>query len=114
MSDENIFVEDETYEKAEEESADQTSWTEEIAVAGSELWQTVMNLAHEATVRRVVIKNEKRNIHFEVPLLAGVAGIAMLPSYAALGFIALLVTDFSIVVERSEKQPEPEVEIAID
>lgn len=115
MSEEKIHVEEETTEEAGKETADRTKWTEEIAVAGSELWNTVMKLAHEATVRRIVVKNEKHDIHFEVPMLVGVAGIALLPAYAALGVIALLVTDCSILVERrEEKEPEPETEIVVE
>ncbi|MCB8942327.1 MAG: DUF4342 domain-containing protein [Ardenticatenaceae bacterium] len=115
MSEEKIHVEEETVEEAQKESTKETSWTEEITVAGSELWHMVMKLAHEATVRRIVIKNEKHDIHFEVPMLVGVAGIALLPAYAALGVIALLVTDCSILVERAEeKKPEPDVEIAVE
>jgi hypothetical protein len=111
MSEEKIHVEEENVEENGKESAGRTKWTEEITVAGSELWKVVTKLAHEATVRRIVIKNEKRDIHFEVPMLVGVAGIAMLPAYAALGVIALLVTDFSILVERTEeKEPESEAE----
>jgi hypothetical protein len=112
MSEEKIHVEEENAEEVGKETAEGKKWTEEITVAGSELWNMVTKLAREATVRRIVIKNEKRGIHFEVPMLVGVAGIAMLPAYAALGVIALLVTDCSILVERAEeKQPEAEAEI---
>ena len=112
MSEEKIHVEEETVEEVGKETAERTRWTEEITVAGSELWKMVTKLAREATVRRIVIKNEKRGIHFEVPMLVGVAGIALLPAYAALGVIALLVTDCSILVERAEeKDPESEAEV---
>lgn len=115
MSEENIYIEDETVETVEKELAPRTPWTEEVVVAGSELWSTIMRLAHEATVRRIIVKNEKHDIHFEVPMLVGVAGIALLPAYAALGFIALIVTDCSILVERAEtKEKEPEVEIVVE
>lgn len=115
MSEEKIHVDEETVEEVNKESADQAAWTEEVVVAGRDLWNMVTKLAHEATVRRIVIKNEKHDIHFEVPMLVGVAGIALLPAYAALGVIALIVTDCSILVERvEEKAPEPDVEIAVE
>lgn len=114
MSEEKINVEEEYVEDVEKETADGSTWTEEFVVAGSEVVGFVKNLVHEAAVRRIVIKNEKQNIHFEVPLLLGLGGIALLPVYAALGLIALLVADCSILVTRSEKQPEPDVEIAVE
>ena len=115
MSEEKIHVEEETVEEVEKESAEESTWTEEVVVAGRDLWDMVMKLAHEATVRRIVIKNEKKDIHFEVPMLVGVAGIAMLPAYAALGVIALIVTDCSILVERvEEKEPEVDIEVAAE
>jgi hypothetical protein len=113
MSDEKIHVEDETVEEVEKEN-EGSAWTEEFKVAGSEVVDFVKKLAHEATVRRIVIKNEKQNIHFEVPLLLGLGGIAFLPVYAALALIALLVTDCSILVTRAEKEPEPDLEIAVE
>jgi hypothetical protein len=115
MSEEKVHVEEESVEEAEKESANSKSWTEEFVVAGSDLWNIITKLAHEATVRRIVIKNEKHNIHFEVPMLVGVAGIALLPFYAAVAVIALIVTDCSILVERTaEKTPEQEVEIVME
>ena len=92
-------------ENLHEEGTGKT-WTEEFTVAGNELVDFVKKLVTEATVRRIVIKNEARDIHFEIPLMLGLAGIALLPVYAALGLIAALVADFTILVERSEKAPE--------
>lgn len=86
------------------------SWTEEFVVAGGELVDMVKRLVHETNVRRIVVKNEARNIHLELPLLLGVAGIAMLPAYTALALIAALVTDCKILVERVEKAPEASAE----
>jgi len=114
MSDEKINVEEETVEEVEKEAGEGSVWTEEFVVAGSEVVEFVKNLIHEATVRRIVIKNEKKDFHFEVPLLLGVGGIALLPAYAALGLVALLVTDCSILVTRDEKEPEPDMEIAVE
>ena len=125
MSDENL--KEDVYEEipVEEEDAvdeetaeDEKDWGEEFVVAGEELVETVKGLIHEAAVRRLVVKNEKHNIHLEVPLVLGVAGIALVPFYAGLALIAALVTECTILVERKEpveepveeKAPEPVVE----
>ncbi|MFO7538333.1 MAG: DUF4342 domain-containing protein [Chloroflexota bacterium] len=85
--------------------SDQASWTEEFVVAGEELVDAVKKLVHETNIRRVVVKNEQRRIHLEVPLLLGVAGIALLPVYSALALIAALVADCTILVERIAEKP---------
>ena len=86
-----------------------TGW-EEITVAGEELFGVVKKLINETAVRRIIIKNESRRIHFEIPLLLGVAGIALLPVYAALAMIAALVADCTILVERAEPKEEAAAE----
>ena len=100
-NEEKIHVEEEP--TAEKSSG--TNWTEELKVAGEELMGTIKQLFNETTVRRIVIVNEAKGIHFEVPLVFGVVGIALLPVYSAIALIAALVTDCKILVERSEKAP---------
>jgi hypothetical protein len=99
---ENIDVE----EVEAEESAEGKNWTEEFTVAADEVVDFVKNLIHETSVRRIIIKNEAKRIHFEVPLAIGLAGIALLPVYSALAVSAALVADCTILVERVEKEPE--------
>jgi vacuolar-type H+-ATPase subunit I/STV1 len=118
MSDENkkeefyeeIPVEEE--EVVDETAEDKKDWGEEFVVAGEELVETVKNLINEAAIRRLVVKNEKHNIHLEVPLVLGIAGIALVPFYAGLALIAALVTECTILVERKEpvEEKEPVVE----
>jgi hypothetical protein len=98
----------EVEETEAEEPADGKSWTEEFTVAAEDLVGFVKNLIHETSVRRIIIKNEAKRIHFEVPLALGLAGIALLPVYSALAVSAALVADCTILVERVEKEPEAE------
>lgn len=104
---EQIEVEEEA---AQEKQSGERNWREEFTVAGNELISFVKTLIQEASVRRIIIKNEARRIHFEVPLALGLAGIAALPAYAALAMIAALVADCTILVERVEKEPSPATE----
>jgi Domain of unknown function (DUF4342) len=85
------------------------SWTEEFVAAGEDVVNMVKGLIHETAVRRVVVKNEARNIHLSLPLALGVPGIAagimMTPFFAALALIAALMVDCTISVERvAEKE----------
>lgn len=95
-------------EEATAEGQEKQSWTEEFVVAGEELVNTIKQLVQEAGVRRIVIKNEAQRINLEIPLVLGVAGIALLPVYSAVALIAALVADCTITVERVEKAPESE------
>jgi hypothetical protein len=73
---------------------------EELKVSGEQLLAKVRELIHEGNVRRVIIKNEAGNTLMEFPLTLGVAGAVILPTLAAVGAIAALVTNCSITVER--------------
>ena len=100
---EKIHVEE---EPTAEETKNSSDWTEEFKVAGEELVNAIKELFHETNVRRIVIENEERGIHFEIPMLIGVIGIAALPVYAAVAIIAAVATECTIRVQRAEKAPE--------
>ena len=44
--------------KQETATENETVWTEEIKVAGKDLWETLKGLFHEVNIRLIVIKNE--------------------------------------------------------
>lgn len=107
----------ETIEIDEEDpaaKAETSDWTEEFVVAGNEIVDFVKNMLHEAGVRRIVIKNEKQGLHWEVPLIFGVAGILALPAVVTMvGVATALLTECSILVERTEpSEKESEAEAA--
>ena len=78
---------------------------EDLKVDGEQLLAKVRELIHEGNVRRVIIKNDEGTTLLEIPLTLGVAGAVILPSLAAVGAIAALVTDCSITVERVVAEP---------
>lgn len=78
--------------------------TEEHKVRGENLLAKVKELIHEGNVRRITIRDEDGKELIEVPLTLGVVGTLLLPAAAALGAIAALVTNCSIVVEREEEE----------
>ncbi|MFQ5690530.1 MAG: DUF4342 domain-containing protein [Gemmatimonadota bacterium] len=82
--------------------------TEEHQVRGENLVGKVKEIIHEGNVRRISIKNDDGKELIEIPLTIGVVGTLLLPAWAAIGAIAALVTNCSIVVERAE---EPGVEV---
>ena len=79
--------------------------TEEITIDGDQLISTVKSLIREGNIRRMSIRNREGETLIEIPLTLGVVGALLLPTLAALGTIAALVTDCTIVVERLEPDP---------
>ena len=90
-----------TEEKTTEEMGAKVR-TEEFKTTGEEMIAKVKELIHEGNVRRLSIVNDEGKTLIEVPLTLGVVGIVLVPTLAALGAIAALVTDCSIVVEKVE------------
>ena len=76
--------------------------TEEFRVNGEELIAKVKNLINEGNIRRVIIKDKEGKIIFEIPLTFGVVGALIAPQLAAIGAIAALLTEATIVVEKTE------------
>ena len=102
MTEEKIFVDEDVME----ENGDENEWVEELKVSGDQLLETVKGLIQEAGVRRIVIQNNQGRVLLEIPLVLGLAGIALLPVYSAVALFAALVADCNILVERVGKEPE--------
>lgn len=78
---------------------------EEVKVNGDYLVAKVKELLHEGNVRRVIVKNDKGETYVEIPLTVGVVGIVLIPVWAALGALAALAANFTIVIEKIETNP---------
>jgi hypothetical protein len=74
--------------------------TEEFKVDGDALIAKIKEILHEGNVRRITIKNEQGQTLIEIPLTIGVVGAVLLPVWAALGAIAALAANLTIVVEK--------------
>ncbi|MGA9347252.1 MAG: DUF4342 domain-containing protein [Anaerolineae bacterium] len=77
--------------------------TEEFQVSGEEVLAKIKELIREGNVRRVAIKNEEGKTLIDIPLMLGVVGAVLAPQAAAIGAIAALVTDCTIVIEKTEE-----------
>jgi hypothetical protein len=78
------------------------SHTEEFKVSGAGLKAKLKEIIRKGNVRRIVIKNGQGRTVLDIPLAAGIVGAALLPFWAAVGGIAALASDFTIVVESNE------------
>ncbi len=76
--------------------------TEEFQVSGEMLVAKIKELVHEGNVRRITIKDQQGDTLIVIPLTLGVVGAVLLPVWAAIGAIAALVANLTIVIERVE------------
>lgn len=76
--------------------------TEEFRVDGEELLRKIKNLINEGNIRRVIIKDKEGKVIFEIPLTFGVVGALIAPQLAAIGAIAALLGEATVVVEKRE------------
>lgn len=75
---------------------------EEFRVRGEDLIAKIKEIVKEGNVRRIIVKNEEGKVLVEIPLTLGVVGAVFLPVWAALGAIAALAANLTIVVEKAE------------
>lgn len=79
---------------------------ESFKVSGDDLLTKIKEIVKEGNARKVIIKNEKEETIMEFPLTIGAIGIVLAPMFAAVGAIAALATDCTIVVEKKVTEEE--------
>ncbi len=75
---------------------------EEFKVNGEALIEKIKELVREGNIRRIIIKDKDDRILVDIPLTFGVLGALVAPQLAAVGAIAALVSNATIVVEIAE------------
>ena len=78
--------------------------TEEFRVNGEQLVAKIKEILHEGNIRRLIIKDKDGRTLIEVPLTIGVVGVILVPVWAAIGAIAALVAEATVVVEKVEEK----------
>ena len=78
--------------------------TEEFRVNGEELLGKIKSLMHEGNIRRIIIKNKEGAVIVEIQLTIGVVGALLAPSLAAIGTVAALLTEATVIVEKSDEK----------
>lgn len=79
--------------------------TQEFKVSGEKMIAKVKELVHEGNIRRIIIKDAEGKTLIEAPLTIGVVGAVLLPVWAALGAIAALTAELTIVIEKIDGAP---------
>ena len=78
---------------------------EEFKVSGAKLMEKLKALVKEGNVRRIVLRNPEGRVLLDLPLNAGIAASALLPFWAAVASVAVLATDYTVLVERDPAAP---------
>jgi len=86
----------------EEPMPEQKFKTEEFRVEGEKLIAKIKELLHEGNIRRIIIKDKEGKTVMEIPMTLGVVGVLIAPQLAAIGAIAALISEATIVVEKPE------------
>jgi len=76
---------------------------EEFKVSGEALVDKIKELTHEGNIRRIIIKDKSDRTLVDIPLTFGVIGALLAPQLAAIGAIAALVANATLVVEIVEE-----------
>lgn len=107
-------LQDEAARLAETARERAATTAEEIKVASNQLVDKVRALIEEGNVRRVIVKRGDR-VLLEFPLTVGVgagaAGLIFSPVLTALGALAAVVSDLTLVIERTD-EPAGEADAA--
>ncbi|MBK8419859.1 DUF4342 domain-containing protein [Candidatus Villigracilis saccharophilus] len=82
--------------------SDEKVHSEEFRISGEELIAKIKQLFHEGNIRRIIIKDKDGKTVMEIPLSIGVVGVLLAPTLAAVGAIAALLTEATVVVEKTE------------
>lgn len=70
-----------------------------IEVRGEELLGRVRELIHEGNTRRIIVIGDDGQTLLEIPLTAGIVGTVMAPALVAVGAIAALARNYTLLVE---------------
>jgi hypothetical protein len=68
-------------------------------VRGEELLGRVRELIHEGNTRRITVIGDDGATLLEIPLTAGIVGAVMAPVLVAVGAIAALASNYTLLVE---------------
>lgn len=84
----------------------ETVHTEEHKVRGEQLLAKVREIIHQGNTRRIIIKSDEGQTILEIPLTLGVVTAVLVPVWVAVGAIAALAADYTLVVEKEGETDE--------
>ncbi|WP_350342480.1 DUF4342 domain-containing protein [Proteinivorax tanatarense] len=86
-------------EKIKELNKNSSTYSETITVEGSNLLEKIKEIIREGNVTKIIVKSKKK-VMLEIPVTVGAVGVILAPYAAAIGAIAMLVTDCTLEIEK--------------
>jgi len=74
--------------------------TDEFKITGEDLLAKVKEIIKQGNAKKIIIRGKDDNEILSFPVTIGVAGIVLAPIFAAIGAIAALATECTIIIER--------------
>jgi len=79
---------------------------ESFKVSGDEILTKVKEIIKDGNAKRIIIKNDKDEIIMEFPLTIGAIGVVVAPMFAAVGTLAAIASNCTIIVEKRDSENE--------
>jgi len=79
---------------------DENKKTEEFKINGEDLIAKIKEIVKQGNAKKITIKGKDGNEIISFPITVGVAGLVLAPIFAAVGAVAALATECTIVIER--------------
>ena len=74
--------------------------TEEFKIDGEDLIAKIKEIVKQGNAKKITIKGKDGNEIISFPVTIGVAGLVLAPVFAAVGAIAALATECTIIIEK--------------
>ena len=84
----------------EDKIMDDNKKTEEFKINGEDLIAKIKEIIRQGNAKKITIRGKDDNEILSFPVTVGIAGIVLAPVFAAIGAIAALATECTIVIER--------------
>ena len=78
---------------------DENKKTEEFKINGEDLIAKIKEIIKQGNAKKITIKGKEGNEIISFPVTVGVAGLVLAPVFAAVGAVAALATECTIIIE---------------
>lgn len=99
-------------EETREAGPEKRVYVEEREVRGSQILDSIEELIHESTVRRIRVKNKAGRVLVDIPVWAaavgGVTALLLAPIISAIGVLGGAIAGFKLEIEREVEEEKEE------